>query len=41
MKFAAVDKARDNFVHIVRRTDIVGDDAVKLFGVEFCRAWFF
>ena len=41
MKFAAVDKPCDDFVHIVRGTHIVGDDAVKLFGVKLWRAGFF
>ena len=41
MKLATIDKPCDNFVHIVRRTHIVGDDAVELFGVELWRAWFF
>ena len=41
MKLAAIDKPRDNFVHIVRRTHIVGDDSVKLFGVKLWRARLF
>ena len=41
MKLAAIDQSRDNFMDIIGRTHIVGDDSVKFVGVELWRAWFF
>ena len=41
MKLATIDKPRNNFVHIVRGTHIVGDDAVEFFGVKLWRTEFF
>jgi len=35
MKLAAVDKPRDDFMHVIRRAEIVGDDAVEFVHVIF------
>ncbi len=40
MKFAAVDQPRDDFVHVIRRAHVIGDNAVKFFGVVFGETWF-
>src|SRR5690606_32265382 len=35
VKFAAVDNARDHFMHVIGRAHVFRDDGIEILGVEF------
>ena len=41
VEFAAVHQPRDDFVHIVRRADVLGDQGVEILRIEFGRTRLF